>query len=264
MKTLEKHSLELPSGSWSWFEAGEGRALVLLPGFGDSKKTFVRLGRDLAERFRVILPEVPGFGESPPMEPAQYRLSLQVDRLFQFLQHLNLKRPIVGGNSSGGQIAALYGLKHSPDCAGLVLLAPQGMADEHFAPYSHKPNPPQGAQDFLENLQALYHQPPQLDEQRLSELAQRSAQRWDFLNQIRAQIRSEGDHQLNGRLAELKVPALVLWGRSDGRIPPRLGELWAQASVQVQLHWLENCGHLPQLEAREETARWITAFGTNL
>ncbi|MDT8447312.1 MAG: alpha/beta hydrolase [bacterium] len=260
MIPLEKHSALLPLGQWHWFEGGQGPALVLLPGFGDSKKTFVRLGRLLAQHFRVLLPDTPGFGDCEPMTPDQYALSLQVARLHQWVEHLGLESPWVGGNSSGGQIACLYGLTYPTETAGLILLAPQGMADAEFKPYSHKPQAPQSGEDFEAVLKALYYQPPQMSQTQLAELAERSAAKWDFLNQIRAVIRSEPAHQLNRLLTPLSCPTLVLWGQQDGRIPARLAALWEAASPKVKLELLEHCGHLPQLEQTEATAAAICHF----
>ena len=264
MVSLEKKQLQLPLGEWIWFQGGQGPALVLFPGFGDSHKTFLRLGRELAQDFAVFLPETPGFGETQPLEPSEYRLSRQVARSWQWLESLGLERPILGGNSAGGQLATLMALERPDQVKGLVLLAPQGVETADFLPYSHKNNPPQTLEDYRETLAKLYHQSPPLPKDQLALMLAKAQGRWDWLNRIRAEIRSEGEHRLNERLADLKPPTLVLWGESDRRIPTAIAPRWPELSAQVRLEKLKDCGHLPQLEQTEQTARWVRRFGLGL
>ncbi|OGH00117.1 MAG: hypothetical protein A2600_14210 [Candidatus Lambdaproteobacteria bacterium RIFOXYD1_FULL_56_27] len=264
MVTLEKKQRQLPLGQWIWFQGGQGPALVLFPGFGDSHKTFLRLGRELAQDFEVFLPETPGFGETEPLAPSEYRLSRQVARCWQWLEALGLQRPFLGGNSAGGQLAALLALERPAQVRGLVLLAPQGVETADFVPYSHKNDPPQSLEDFRGILAKLYHRPPELPQEQLAQILAKAQSRWDWLNQIRAEIRCEPEYRLNDRLAGLKPPALVLWGEQDGRIPTAIAPHWKRLCPQVRLERIEACGHLPQLEQTARTAQQVRRFGLGL
>ncbi|OGG96534.1 MAG: hypothetical protein A2527_01185 [Candidatus Lambdaproteobacteria bacterium RIFOXYD2_FULL_50_16] len=255
---LEKQEILLGGVHWRWLEGGQGEPLILFAGFGDSNKTFVRLARQLTNQYQVFLPETPGFDDDPDLAPEDCGLSAQVERMGRWMESLGIKNPILGGNSSGGQLAVLLGLKTKPKA--LILLAPQGMASPDFTPYSHKPNCPQTEDDFAQILAQLYHQPPQLASDQMAYLLTRQQARWERLNQIRAQIRTEPLHQLNDQLTGLDCPTLLIWGRSDQRIPPSLAQYWLKALPQVTYHLLEACGHLPQIEQTQLTSQLILSF----
>ena len=57
-----------------YYEGGSGETLVMIHGFGDSKVSFVQCVKWLAPTYRVILPEVPGFGETVHDEKLDYGL----------------------------------------------------------------------------------------------------------------------------------------------------------------------------------------------
>ncbi len=257
---LEKKEARLALGHWSWLEVGQGPPVVLIPGFGDSKKTFIRLGRGLASKYKVYLVDTPGFGDSPAMEPQQYRLKMQVQRLAELFTYLALAKPILGGNSAGGHIACLFAMTHPTQCRALVLMAPQGLKTKEFRPYSQKLEAPQNIEQYLVELKKLYYQVPSLSEAKLLELLKRTQERWDWLNAIRKEIGSEEEHCLNHLGNKLQTPSLVIWGDEDGRIPPTMGPIWDSFNEGTTLCTLAECGHLPQLEKTQEVVEIIFDF----
>jgi 2-hydroxy-6-oxonona-2,4-dienedioate hydrolase len=57
-----------------------------------------------------------------------------------------------------------------------------------------------------------------------------------------------GDDYLDGKTKVIKAPTLVVWGREDSLTPLAIGEAFAQDIPGARKAWLDNCGHVPQLE----------------
>jgi len=245
---------------WRWFEGGKGPVMVLLPGFAASPKTLLRLGRQLAVHFRVLLPQIPGFDLEAPLSLPEYRLNRQVERLDRWFEAMKLKGVLLGGNSAGGQLAALYALQFPEKVNQLILLAPQGAGDDRFHPYDQKTQYPHSQKDLVQELSQLYACPPAFTGEAMNRLIQEKQKNWDFLNQIRLSIQLEPSHRINDLLPGLKVPALLIWGTQDGRLPVRLAEVWRGATGLVEAHLLDHCGHMPQIEQTATCVQLITAF----
>ena len=112
-----------------YLDGGSGVPLVLLHGFGASMDNWPRLARRLRRGFRVIAPDLPGFGESSWRPDGDYTVDAQVRRIEAFVDALGLTRFCLGGNSMGGNIAALYAARHPDRVTHLWLIAPLGVED---------------------------------------------------------------------------------------------------------------------------------------
>jgi hypothetical protein len=103
---LVRKEVELPGGlRCVYLEGGRGEPLMLIHGFGADKDTFVRVARHLTPHYHLIVPDVPGFGESAHPPAADYAPPAQVERLRALAKALGVGRLHLGGNSMGGQIA---------------------------------------------------------------------------------------------------------------------------------------------------------------
>ncbi len=66
--------------------------------------------------------------------------------------------------------------------------------------------------------------------------------------------------ELVARYKDINVPTLIIWGRQDKIISPEAGTLLAQAIPDSSLHWIDQCGHVPQEERPETTIPLILDF----
>ena len=89
--------------------------MVLLHGFGGDKSAWVRVSRYLTPHFRMVAPDIPGFGESSQDPSAHYGIVEQVERIDAFVHSLGLGTVHLGGNSMGGAIAGVYAARHPDD-----------------------------------------------------------------------------------------------------------------------------------------------------
>ena len=143
---LKQRSIEVKGLRIEYLEGGKGDALVLLHGFGANKDNWNRIGKYLTPHFRVIAPDLPGFGESSPDPEGDYTISAQAKRVKAFVQALGIKSLHLCGSSMGGNIAGAYASNYPKDLKSLLLIAPGGVASSEPSEMDRqlkagKPNP---------------------------------------------------------------------------------------------------------------------------
>src|SRR5437899_319840 len=109
-------------------EAGKGSPLLLLHGFADSCATWSSVLPRLAARHHVIAPDLPGFGDSGPLDDGPM-LELLVDAVIRLCGAMGLSTPVaVAGNSMGGAVALRLALDRPELVSRLVLVDAAGLA----------------------------------------------------------------------------------------------------------------------------------------
>src|SRR5579862_3587943 len=110
-------------------KVGKGKALVLLPGWGDTTTTFSKLAEELKNHYEVFVLDLPGFGGTQT-PPNAWGLSDYADFVKAWLNKLDVKPVALIGHSYGGAVAVIAtasGLKTNK----LVLIASAGIRDKN-------------------------------------------------------------------------------------------------------------------------------------
>ncbi len=124
---LGPHRRTLVQGTTlAWTELGSGPPLVLLHGLGDSHRTWRRVARRLAERFRVLMLDLPGHGLSDRPD-APYTLDWYASMAHGWLDAIGVERTAVMGHSYGGGVAQWMVLSHRSRVDRLALVSPGGL-----------------------------------------------------------------------------------------------------------------------------------------
>ena len=127
---LRKKSIAVGEIDWVYLDSGkaESEALLLLHGFGANKENWVSYARYLSKHYRVICPDLPGFGESTKNPELVHDPKSQARRLHDFVEALGIDSVHLAGNSMGGMITLRYALDYPQNIASITLIAPGGIA----------------------------------------------------------------------------------------------------------------------------------------
>jgi pimeloyl-ACP methyl ester carboxylesterase len=266
--------LRTRGGRMSIVSAGTGRhTLLCLHGLGGTKASFLPTVAALADGYRVVAMDLPGFGESDKPIGAPYDSAWFARAVFDTLDELAVERATLVGNSMGGRIAIEAGLTEPKRVRGLVLLSPAlaWLRDRRWAPLVRLLRPELGLvqvtpRPLVEGaLRRILPVAPDgwaaagVDEFMRSYLTPRG--RAAFYASARSIYLDEphGDDGFWTRLAGLSPASLFVWGRDDTLVPigfRRHVEAALPRARQIEL----DCGHVPQLERPRETHAAIRAF----
>jgi len=111
-----------------YYEEGEGPPIVLLHGFCESNTFWHTLSHELASQFRVICPDLPGFGKSP-MSIQGFTLEKISDILVEWIKDLGIQKCVVIGHSLGGYISLEILRKYPNFVNGIGLLNSSAFED---------------------------------------------------------------------------------------------------------------------------------------
>ncbi|WP_254287485.1 alpha/beta fold hydrolase [Sphingomonas liriopis] len=247
-------------------ELGEGPAVVFVHGSGpgaSGASNFRQNARAFADAgFRVILPDLIGYGASSKPDGIDYTLALFTDTLKAALVAHGVERATLVGNSLGGGIAIQIALDDPEFVERLVLMAP-GCIEElpvYFAMpgianmRSSFGSPDFSAADQKRLIENLVYDPVHATDALVAErYAVAITQSKDVIGRMRT-------HNLQPRLDELAMPILVFWG-SEERFMPLTGiDYFLKQCADVRVMIFNKVGHWVQVERADEFNRHAIAF----
>lgn len=257
--------------------AEEKPFLVLLHGLGDEADTWRYLVAPLAEHFRVVAPDLPGFGRSDkPQRP--YTVSFLRDSVLRLLDHLGAEQAALGGNSLGGALAQLLALDHPRRVRQLVLIDGGLLIKEQHLSlrgllflvpllgewlYKRLRADPDKAYDTLRpyyaNLDGLPEKERAFLYRRVNRRVWSEGQRRAYLSALRQTARWQVGQRgkLPQRLAQLKTPTLIVWGEEDHILPLTNAQALVAAQPEAELVTVPEAGHLPQQERPQAVLKAI-------
>jgi pimeloyl-ACP methyl ester carboxylesterase len=105
-------------------DQGHGPPILVLHGLGSVAEEIALPLRPLTGRYRLIIPDRPGYGSSSSLHQPLLRPEDQVTWLRGIVQRTGIRRPIIVAHSIGSAVALCYALRFPTQVAGLVLIAP--------------------------------------------------------------------------------------------------------------------------------------------
>jgi pimeloyl-ACP methyl ester carboxylesterase len=246
-------------------EAGAGRPVVLLHAFPLSSAMWLEQRNALGERYRVITPDLRGFGGSP-LGDDEPSLDAAADDVAAMLDGLDLDRVVLGGLSMGGYAAMAFLRRHPGRVSALVLADTKATADAPGASANRERIAAQletdGTADVLVSdvLPALLGDTTARERplvagrvRGLVEAAPPAAAAW-------AQRAMAARPDSLDTLRACDVPALVLRGDEDGLSSQADSEAMADALPQGRLVVIPSSGHLTAVEDPDAFADAVVTF----
>lgn len=231
-------------------DTGSGRAMVLLHSLLSDRGAFDRVTPRLARERRVLLVDLPGFGNSAPAGP---RLEDFADRIAENFARLGLKpgETDVLGNGFGGFVAVALGTRHGAKFDKLVLVDTGAAIPDAGKPAFHKMAAlveNGGMEAVLDSALARMFPAEFLAAHPDIEAERRSALRSMNPERFAAACRALAALDLRDVIASIRNPTLVVTGLKDAATPPALSHELAAKIPNAQLAELPHCGHSPHIQ----------------
>lgn len=224
-----------------YVEEGEGEVIILLYGLFGSVKNFAPLIKHLKQSHRVIVPVFPFY---------ELGMSINIFSLTEFLhrltKELRLEKFHLLGNSMGGHIALLYTLKYPEKVASLILSGSSGLYESGMGDSF----PKRSDYNYIKTKTELTFYDPKTASIELVDEIYATVNSRKAL-QILSLAKSTIHNNLGKELSNIGVDCCLIWGRNDIITPPHVALKFKKLIPHSKLYWIDQCGHVPMLEAPE-------------
>lgn len=265
---LEQKSVLVNGMDIQYLEGGKGDSLVLIHGFGANKDNWTRIAKFLTPHFKVIAPDLPGFGESDDDPGGKYTIKDQAVFLKQFLNKIGIKSFHIGGNSMGGNIAGQYAALYQEDLISLFLLAPGGVVSSKPSKMAQmlkngEPNPliARSIEEYEKLLDFIFVKKPSIPSPIKGFLVKEAIKNQDRNKKIWQMIKGSNlNEPMESLLKNIDVKTFILWGAEDRVLDSSGAKILESIMKNSKAIVLENIGHVPMIEIPEETAKLYLEF----
>jgi pimeloyl-ACP methyl ester carboxylesterase len=252
----------------NYLEAGKGDPVVLIHGSGPGVTSYANwrlVLPALAENFRVLAPDMVGFGFSERPANIQYGVQTWADQVVGLMDTLELPRAHMVGNSFGGAIALRIATQHPDRVGKLVLMGSMGVP----FPITEGLERVWGYEPSFENMRKVldvFAYSRDLVNDELAEVRYRGSIQPGFQESFAAMFPAPRQRWVEAMctpeddIRRLPHRTLIVHGREDQVIPVqtslRLMELIDNADLSVFSH----CGHWSMIERTEDFNRNVSEF----
>jgi pimeloyl-ACP methyl ester carboxylesterase len=248
-------------------ERGTGTPLVLLHGFPLDSRIWREQIAALSDRFRVIAPDLRGFGQSKSND--LFSMESLADDVHALLADLQALPCILGGLSMGGYVALAYAKKYPTDLRGLALIDTKAEGDtaegkagrEKMIELARTRGARAVAEQMMPKMLA-----PDADQSRPQvkrELDQiMNAQTPQTIEHALAAMRDRPDS--GASLASIAAPTLVIVGEHDAITPPAGAEKMSNAIPKSTYVVIRGAGHMSPMEQPQQVTDALRRFASGL
>ncbi len=242
---------------------GQGDCLVLLHGFPMDSRVWTNSKQRLAQFYKVICIDLPGFGQSE-MLGKTHSMQLMAEAVNTVLEHEKIDKCVLVGHSMGGYASLEFANRFPEKLKGLVLYHSQAIADDETA----RENRNKAIQ--LVEIDKVVFINPFIDGLFDEYFAKSHPEKVDFIKNIcvsqsekgiiaaLAGMRDRDEHL--GVLAKIQIPVLFIMGKNDKRMPFRNIMEQAQIPQHAELLILDNVAHFGFIEKPSITGMTIGMF----
>ena len=236
-------------------DTGRGRAVLMSHGYSATRRMWHDQHRALGDRHRMISWDMRGHGQTEsPDDPAQYSLDLTVADMKALLDHLGVRRGVIGGLSLGGYVSLAFALAH-PSMVEALIICDSGPGYRN----------PAAREQWNERARA---RAAELESRGLEALGGRSREMQEAMGHHRSAqglahaargMLAQKDARVIDGLAGISVPTLVIVGdRDEPFVAPC--EYMAKKIPGARLEVVKDAGHSSNLDQPEAFNRVFVEF----
>ncbi|MGB2404876.1 MAG: alpha/beta fold hydrolase [Flavobacteriaceae bacterium] len=241
--------------NFKYLDQGQGQPIVILHGLMGGLSNFSGvLDYFPTQGYRVIIPELPIY--DLPLKKTTVKAFAEY--LHDFLTHMKLRDTILLGNSLGGHIALVFSKTYPELIKGLVLTGSSGLYENSMG----ESYPKRGNYEYIKNKsEEVFFDPNVATKEIVDEVFETVNDRNKLIKTL-AIAKSAIRHNMADDLPNMSTPTCLIWGKNDHVTPPEVAEEFNTLLPDVNLFWIDKCGHAPMMEHPKEfnqiLHRWLT------
>lgn len=264
---ISSKQIQTTVGPINYLEKGNGETIVFVHGIFARKEHWVDVASQVKGEYRILLLDLPGFGDSQILPSGQYGYEQQAANLLAVLGALKVERAHFAANSMGAQIVGMIAVSDPHKVQSIALIGgPAGVSSpepsdmQYALAEGRSPLVVQSEQDYQDRMAWLFPESPFIPQPIFRTWAKQEAARAVSNQRIWKEVHESEPVPL-GKLAEsIDQPTLILWCAGDRIFNVAGADQLHRSLKNSQLYIGDDCGHLPMLDAPEQTARTLNAF----
>lgn len=261
---LQSKRLKVGDIDWAYSEGGQvGKpTLLLVHGLAGSRDNWNRLARYLTPHYHVIIPDLPGQGDSKVPADFDYTIPNMTEKLRRFAEAGKFENGLhVAGHSMGGSIALLYAAQYPIDTKSLFLIDSAGVFKSANTPYLKDPTTLRSMivskkGDLDKVLSIATALPPfipnELKEAQEKMMISQAANNTKLVEQLIIMSKMYTPETFALAARSIDQPVLIAWGDQDKVINVEAAaELKSLLKNAKQPLILKGVGHMPLMEQEQ-------------
>lgn len=244
-------------------ERGRGPAIVLVHGFPLDSRIWQAQLEALSDRYRVIAPDLRGFGQSKP--PGPMTVDSLADDLHALLGQLGALPCVFGGLSMGGYVALAMARKYPTDLRGLILIdtraegdTPEGKENRNKMIASLRPGGTKAVADAM--FPKMIHSETAEHRQDIAHKLRQIMESQDPATVEQAIIALRDRPDRIGELKLINTPTHIIVGEHDAITPVAMSRTMEQGIPSATLTVIPKAGHMSPMEQAEDVTTAIRRF----
>jgi abhydrolase domain-containing protein 6 len=245
-------------------EGGTGDTIIMLHGLVGNKETWFQFAKYFTSNYRVIIPDLPGYGESSKSLDININIMPQVEKLNLLAKELKLTKFHLAGVSMGGDIAGNYAADYPEMIKTLALFDSAGVKEPikgEMTLLMEKGTNPfliKDVNDFDKLMELLYFKPPEMPSFIKNYLVKQAINTTRDYEIYKKKWKGKGLWDdwfiLESKLNKITAPTLIVWGNSDKTINISCVPVFEKNINNSKSVIIKECGHVPMMEKPAETA----------